>query len=244
MAARRSSCGRCASGSKSTARSSRAARATRSWTRSASRSRTSTRSACGGAGQRLSGRRRRRAYRRHAARRPGGASRTALLKYSDAYVTNLTAKLLAYGVGRVTSTARHAVRPADRQRRRAGSPVRVDRVRHRDQRAVPAGARGRGDDRGSGCRARSVGDHHMFITKKHMSRRTVLRGTWRHRRAAVPRFDGGGADAAAQDGGGAEAALRGDRDGARRGGQHAGRRQAQLLVAGEGGTRLRVHARA
>ena len=50
------------------------------------------------------------------------ALRDALLKYSDAYVTNLTTKLLAYGVGRVTSAAdmpfvRKIVRDAGPDRR-------------------------------------------------------------------------------------------------------------------------------
>jgi hypothetical protein len=50
------------------------------------------------------------------------ALRQALLKYSDAYVTNLTAKLLAYGLGRVISASdmpfvRQIVRDAGRDRR-------------------------------------------------------------------------------------------------------------------------------
>ena len=54
------------------------------------------------------------------------ALRQALLQYSDAYVTNLTAKLLAYGLGRVTPSSDMPFVRQIVKRRRAGSPVRVD----------------------------------------------------------------------------------------------------------------------
>ena len=117
--------------------------------------------------------RRRRAGERHrhgwrtARALDGPASlRQALLDRRDAVAATATEKLLTYALGRRVEyfdmpAVRAIVRDAGAQR----LPLLVARHRHRQERAVPDEA----------IRGRHTAV--MFITKKHLSRRTFLRGT-------------------------------------------------------------------
>ena len=105
------------------------------------------------------------------------------------------------------------------------SPVRVDRLGHRHQRAVPAGPalKTPATERRLAIRVRETTQ--CSSRRTHLSRRTVLRGLGAT--VALPFLESmvAAQTPLAEDGGGAETAVRGDRDGARRGRQHASRRQ-------------------
>ena len=96
----------------------------------------------------------------------------------------------------------------DRARRGARRlPVLGDRGGHRAERAVPDAARRRRRRRAertprqvAATATRASRRAPMFITKKHLSRRTVLRGVGATRRAAAARRDDSGAHGARADG--------------------------------------------
>ena len=79
----------------------------------------------------------------------------------------------------------------------------------------------------------------MFITKRNLSRRTVLQGDRRHRRAAAARGDGAGGHGPCEDGRGRQGAAGLHRDGARRRRQHRLRHEDEPVVAGGDRPRLR-----
>ena len=180
----------CANGSRSTARIRLAKAATASWTRSASRSRTSMRSARGGTKDRETA-----TLIDSSGQLADGTVvhgpvdlRNALLANPTQFVQTLTEKLMTYGLGRSIEyydmpAVRKVVREAAREDYRFSAILTGDRA----QRAVPVqhdsehGRRARGARGGSAAKrligvAKPIGRAHMFITKKHLSRRTVLRG--------------------------------------------------------------------
>ena len=148
--------------------------ATRAWIRGASRSRTSTASAPGGAmdggkpidttsalldGTKLDG--------------PAGV-RQVLLARSDQFVSTVTEKLMVYALGRpVEYYDRPALRKITTEAAAQREPVVVGHSRNRQQHAVSV------SDEGSRV---------MFITKKAISRRTLLRGIGTT--LALPLLDG------------------------------------------------------
>ena len=81
----------------------------------------------------------------------------------------------------------------------------------------------------------------MFITKKHLSRRTVLRGMGVS--LALPFLDSmvPAQTPICEDGRGSAAAAVLHRNGARRGRQHGGRLEQALLVARKGRRGFRIH---
>ena len=101
--------------------------------------------------------------------------RQVLLTHSELFVQTFAEKLLTYALGRPLEAERHAGRARDRAARGARRlPVVGARARRRDKRAdadaqqAPAA--------GSRRRARRIEGYAMFVTKKHLSRRTLLRG--------------------------------------------------------------------
>ena len=116
-------------------------------------------------------------------------------------------KLLTYGLGPRRRVSGHAARRVDRARRRARrQPVLVAGPRRRQSkpfqmnmktrtRAVPSTVErpsaGKASDKGSQLA--------MFITKKHIPRRTFLKGAGCHAGAAAARRDGAGVDGAGAD---------------------------------------------
>ncbi len=114
--------------------------------------------------------------------------RAALLARSDVVVTHLTERLLSYALGR---RVEHYDMPAVRKIVREAKAQRLSHVspdsRRGEERCVPDGA-GRNDgDRRKSVRSQQgfgtrIGEQtkkratSMFVTQKHLSRRTVLRG--------------------------------------------------------------------
>ena len=164
-----------------TARIRRARCATCAWIRSASRSRTSTPSAAGARratacpwmpssvfadGTPIDGVR--------------GPARASSLEHRDSYVDTFATKLLTYALGRhVDYRDQPAIRTIIARRGRGRLSLVGHHSRHRQEHAVP-------DEE----------DRVMMITKKALSRRTVLQGARRGDAAAVPRCDGAGDDRA------------------------------------------------
>ena len=107
--------------------------------------------------------------------------RAALLKHPDVFVGTLTEKLMTYALGRgLQHYDMPVVRGIVARRRAAGQPVLGAGDGHREERAVPDAAQvGRravpAESRRSdaGKSARGVV---MFVTKRSLSRRTVLKG--------------------------------------------------------------------
>ena len=172
-------CGRRWSG---IARIRRARCATCAWIRSASRSRISMRSA---AGATTSGGVPVDASAVFADGTPidGVAGlRAFILKHQDSYVHTFVSKLLTYALGRqVDYRDQPAIRRIVRDAAAIGLSLVGDRSRYRVEHAVPDGK-----------------DRLMMITKRALSRRTVLRSLGAADSVAAPRFDGAGADGAAR----------------------------------------------
>ena len=130
--------------------------------------------------------------------------RKALLRSPDQFVQTLTEKLMTYALGRTLEyTDMPTVRAIVRDERRRRLPVRVPDHGHRHER-TRSRASGRLRRRRSSKRRwhsaadGTVAQGHveellMFITRKHLSRRTVLRGAGAvDRPAAARRDDSGG----------------------------------------------------
>ena len=130
--------------------------------------------------------------------------RAALLKHPDVFLRSFTENLMTYALGRRVEyydmpTVRAIVRDAAKQR----LPVLVVHPRHREQRRRSSMSAQtpttddakRTDAADSGTRHHEERADACIITKKHLSRRTVLQGHGRDGGAAVPRRDGAGADA-------------------------------------------------
>ena len=152
---------RCRSASrwKCIARTRRARSATCAWIRSASRWRTSTRSAAGA--RAATGCRWTRRPSSPTARRIDGVQglRQFLLSTADSYVDTFVAKLLTYALGRhVDYRDQPAIRAHRARRGGRRLPLVGHHSRHRQEHAVP-------DEE----------DRVMMITKKALSRRTVLK---------------------------------------------------------------------
>ena len=151
-----------------------------SWTRSASRSRTSTPTA---SWRTQAGRRRRHADRRGGRRcstasrstaRSGCGRRCCATRRSSCGCS--IEKMMTYALGRgVEYTDMPAIRAIVRDAAKDDQPVLGDRAGRREERAVPDANEGRRDRSGLG-RGEPGGARLMFITKKHMPRRTFLRG--------------------------------------------------------------------
>ena len=130
--------------------------------------------------------------------------RKALVRYSPQFVRVVTEKLMTYALGRGVDyddmpVVRAIVREAEPQQ----LPFFVAGARHREERAVSdepqagSGEGGVGKVEG-GVGKVGIGRENMFITKKHISRRTVLRGGGRLAGAAAARFHVPGAAALRQ----------------------------------------------
>ena len=110
--------------------------------------------------------------------------RQVLVDHSDQFLANVTQTLITYALGRgVEYYDAPAVRAILRERGAPEPPLLVDRARHRQEHAV--------SDEEIGV---------MIITKKALSRRTVLRGIGRVGGAALAGRHGAGALGARQHG--------------------------------------------
>ncbi len=157
-----------------------------------------------------------------------------------------------YGLGRVIQPYdMPAVRAIQREAAGLGRALCGDRARHREERAVPdAPGRRYADGHRLGRQtARSLTHRRrrrhpeklMYITKKHLSRRTVLQGMGAA--VALPFLDAmvSAQTPLAKTAAMPKSRLGRHRDGARRRRQHHRRHGQALLVAGQGGHGLRVH---
>ena len=184
--------------------------------------------------------------------------RSALLKHQDVFLRSFTESLMTYALGRRVEyfdmpTVRAIVRDAAKDDNRfsafvlgvVNSPAfqmsRAEAATTTTE-ARRAGAESMADEPIADCR---LGERRwMFITKKHISRRTVLRGlgvtvALPFLDAMVPARTLLAKTAAARR----RCACR-HRDGARLGRQHAVRPREEPVVAGRGRARLRPDARA
>ena len=127
--------------------------------------------------------------------------RAALLKRPEIFVETLTEKLMTYGLGRgLQYYDMPVIRGILRDAAASGQPLLFDHSWHREERAVPDAQEG---GRRNRCR-RVV----MFVTKRALSRRTLLARNGHDARAAVSRVDGPGVLGACTDAGEAAAAVR------------------------------------
>ena len=163
--------------------------------------------------------RRRRAAVRTAPTVNGPAAlRQAMLQPARQFARNMTEMLLTYALGRGVEPTRHAVRPRDREGRRAHQlPFLVARARHRQERAVSDGG------------GRSHDDHQ----EGHLPPHRAARHRRRRGPAAAGRH-GAGADGPGRHAGRAAAALRVH--------LRAARLDHEGVDAGAGGRGLRVLA--
>ena len=151
------------------------------------------------------------------------------------FVGVMTEKMMTYALGRgLEYYDMPAVRKIVRDARCQRLPFLVDRARHREQRAVSdEGEETAPAETRPGAIPASNRRHAMrFITKKHLSRRTFLRGVG-VTVAAVARLDGAGADAAGEDRGQAADPAWALLHAARRGDDQldAGRRRRRLKLS-------------
>ena len=105
--------------------------------------------------------------------------RQALLKHPDVLLRSFTENLMTYALGRrVEYTDMPAVRAIVRDAGEEQQPHVVVRPRRRQQRRVPDGEGRTAAPKKLASRRRraTVEETRMFITKKHISRRTVLKG--------------------------------------------------------------------
>ena len=132
--------------------------------------------------------------------------RNALLRYSPQFVRTVTEKLLTYALGRGVEyqdmpVVRAIVRDAARNDYRFSSLI----DGHREERAVSDESKpgSRRQNAAHAERSSALGEAalDMFITRKHIPRRTHAAGAGRLARAAVARFDGTGAAASGQGSG-------------------------------------------
>ena len=211
---RASSRRRCASGSSSTARTRAATRATASSTRTAWRSRISRPSGQWRDFDKDAGApidpRSELLGRRGPSTGPV-ALREALLERDDQFVQALTEKLMMYAVGRELEyydmpQVRAVVRAAKDEDYRFSALVAG--IVQSDAFRMQACRRPDGRREASRERPAAVGEYAMFLTKKHLSRRTVLKAAGVSLELAAARRDDPRAHGARADGGRAEAARR------------------------------------
>jgi hypothetical protein len=161
--------------------------------------------------------------------------REAILKHQDVFLLSFTESLMTYGLGRRVEhfdlpTVRAIVRDAEKADFRMSQFMLGSSRARRSRWAAPRRLRPRKSDRGA---------ESMFITQKHISRRTALKGHGRDRGAAVPGGHGAGRHRVRQVAVEREGAAGRHRDGARLGGRHRDWRAEEPVVAGRGGLGLR-----
>ena len=145
------------------------------------------------------------------------ALREALLARDDQFVQALTEKLMMYALGReLEHYDMPQVRAVVRAAQKRGLSVFGARRRRRAERRFPPAGRAAANR----CAAQAAlgtrppltrkveGSHAMFLTKKHLSRRTVLKAAGVSLALAVARRDDSRAHGACADGRRAEAARR------------------------------------
>ena len=173
--------------------------------------------------------------------------RAALLKHQDIVLRTFTKNLMTYALGRRVEYLRHADDPVDRAAgRQERQPLLLVRAGHRQQPGVPR--RGAFDQSAEHRRrAAAVVLVHVWDLEgrgdvPHAEAHFAPHGPeghGRHAGTAVPRGDGAGSHGAGQDGGRTEGSPDVHRDGARVGGLHALRPEAEPLGAGRRRTRVR-----
>ncbi len=159
--------------------------------------------------------------------------RKALVRQPDIFVSTLTEKLMIYALGRGLQPLRHAGGPLDRAGFRADElPLFVHDYGNCEKHAVSEANVTSGREPAPSPDVELKGEPLMFITKRTLSRRTILRGMGATLRlpfleAMVPALYGG-ADSRSRH------ALRRD--------LRAARRAARLLDTEDGRHEFRVHA--
>ena len=186
--------------------------------------------------------------------------RNAVLAHSDSFVTTFAENFLSYGLGRHARPARHADGAGHRPRRRRGTTTGCRASSWASSRACrsrcgrpmrptttvstpPARPAPRAVARAGSSERKTVQESHpMYLTRKALSRRTVLRGMGAA--VSLPLLEAmvPARTLLRAHRRGAEDPAGLHRDGARVGRQHPARHGQALLDARDGRARLRVHA--